>query len=159
LDPGSLATFDEGKQSFAAPDRNDAVAPFASHYQLASKRRRGCRCATGGGVRAPRSVVCISHDGDQGVLDGLGIGVVIVVNPAGGESADGPASIVITRVRMSKKYKEYANSCKGYPFGDDRRIAYDKNCQPMLTQCMTAAQNRCGFCVRPSLFPGPNASA
>jgi hypothetical protein len=40
------------------------------------------------------------------------------------------------------QYKKCTDSCKVYRFGDNQRIACNKSCQPMLTQCMTAAQNR-----------------
>ena len=49
----------------------------------------------------------------------------------------------------SQKYKECTNSCKVYPFGDDSRITCDKSCQPMLTECIAAARNRCGYWCTP----------
>jgi hypothetical protein len=48
-----------------------------------------------------------------------------------------------------QKYNECTNSCKSYPFGDDRRMACDKSWQPMLNECIIAAQNRFGFWCTP----------
>jgi hypothetical protein len=48
-----------------------------------------------------------------------------------------------------QKYKECTDSCKVYRFGDNSRVACNKSCQPMLTECMTAAQNRCGYWCTP----------
>jgi hypothetical protein len=48
-----------------------------------------------------------------------------------------------------QKDKECTKSCKAFPFGDDRRIACDKSCQPMLAKCMAASQNCCGFWCTP----------
>ena len=49
----------------------------------------------------------------------------------------------------NQKYKECTESCKVYPFGDDSRVACGKSCQPTLTECMTAARNRCGYWCTP----------